>query len=105
MRRIGRGPPDANTHVFTVVAVAQKPPYAITLSSPWPYASDANVALYEQGRGEKGATARGGAGWAHLRLLLASHALMRSGGWCWKRYLKSSVSFARNHLRRSSVRQ
>ena len=49
-----RGPPDANTHVFTVVAVAQKPPYAITLSSPWPYASDANVALYEQGRGEKG---------------------------------------------------
>jgi hypothetical protein len=50
-----RGPPDAHTHVFTVVRVAQKAPYAITLSGPWPYASDANVALYEQGRNEKNA--------------------------------------------------
>ena len=49
-----RRPPTRTRHVFTVVAVAHKPPYAITLSSPWPYASDANVALYEQGRGEKG---------------------------------------------------
>jgi hypothetical protein len=50
-----RGSPDAHTHVFTVVRVAQKAPYAITLSGPWPYASDANVALYEQGRNEKNA--------------------------------------------------